>query len=365
MPDRFKSRATFVIAASVAAIAALAIVWNGRYILLLLFAGIVGALLLSIPAHWLQTRLKVPRSVALLIVLVATAAVLAGLVMLRGHALLQQMSALEKDLPEAAQQIVTQLNSVPWGRWLVDQIAGSSYSPESFSFAVSGLRGALTVTAFTVAALIIVLFTSLFLASEPEFYLSLLRRLTPAGHRALLVQCLAGARARLELWLMAKFLSMVIVGAMVALGLWVLRIPLPGTLGIIAGLLTFIPNVGPVVSVIPAALLAFAISPGRGVLTLLLFGLVHFLEGNVVTPLAERKIVTLPPALTLSVQLLLASMTGALGIAIAAPITAALLGVMNAVLSPESGAGIAHGIAGKTSSVRHTFRRQRAKACAS
>jgi predicted PurR-regulated permease PerM len=335
MPDKFKSRAAFAIAAGVAAIVALTIVWNGRYILLLLFAGIVGALLLSLPAQWLQARLKVPRSVALLIVLLATAAVLAGLVMLRGQALLQQMSTLGRDLPQAAREIVARLNSVSWGRWLIGQIAGSSHLPESFSVAVSGLRGAFTAGTFTAAALILVVFTSLFLAAEPEFYLSLLFRLTPVQHRPLLARCLTAARASLELWLFAKLLSMVIIGSMVALGLWILRIPLPGTLGMIAGLLTFIPNVGPIVSVIPAALLAFAVSPGRGVLTLLLFGLVHFLEGNVVTPLAERKIVTLPPALTLSVQLLLASVTGVLGIAIAAPITAVLLGIMNAGLSPD------------------------------
>jgi predicted PurR-regulated permease PerM len=99
-------------------------------------------------------------------------------------------------------------------------------------------------------------------------------------------------------------------------------------LGFIAALLTFIPNLGPLISVIPAALLAFAISPAKGILTILLFGTGHFLEGNIVTPLLERKIVTLPPALTLTVQLFLASITGAIGVVLAAPLTAAILGVL-------------------------------------
>ena len=61
---------------------------------------------------------------------------------------------------------------------------------------------------------------------------------------------------------------------------------------------------------------------------MMLFGIAHFLEGNIVTPLLERKIVTLPPALTLAVQLLLASLTGAIGVVLAAPLTAAMLGVL-------------------------------------
>lgn len=101
-----------------------------------------------------------------------------------------------------------------------------------------------------------------------------------------------------------------------------------GTLGVITTFLTFIPNAGPILSAIPAGLLAFAISPSKGLLTILLFFAVHFIEGNFVTPLAERQIVKLPPGLTLAVQLFLASVAGALGVALAAPLTAAVSGAV-------------------------------------
>jgi predicted PurR-regulated permease PerM len=116
----------------------------------------------------------------------------------------------------------------------------------------------------------------------------------------------------------------------------VLRVPLAGTLGLIAALLTFIPNLGPPLSALPAVLLAFAVSPITGLLTVLLFCVAHFIEGNFVTPLAERNIVKLPPFLTLSLQLLLAPATGVLGVALAAPILAATLGIVRALLPPES-----------------------------
>ncbi len=140
----------------------------------------------------------------------------------------------------------------------------------------------------------------------------------------------------LRWWLLAQTLSMAAVGILVTLGLWALGVPLAGTLGIIAALMTFIPNLGPILSVVPAALLAVAISPGKGLLTILLFVVVHFLEGNIITPLLQRQIVRLPPALTLTVQLLLAVIAGPLGVALAAPITAVALGVFKVLLPADA-----------------------------
>lgn len=327
----FQSRILFSAAVLAAAIATLVIVWNGRYILLLLFGGAVGALLLSIPTSWVQKKLRLPRPLALSLVMLGVTGVLAAVAAFRGPALLLQLSTLQTDLPESVQQILTRINAQAWGRWVTSHMVTSAGSSDGFSAAVSGIRSVMSVTSYTLAGMVVVLFTSIFLALEPDFYLRGLRRLTPVRHRAQLDVCLAGAGAALQSWLVAKLVSMVVIGVLVALGLWALRVPLPGTLGLIASLLTFIPNLGPVLSVVPAALLAFAISPVRGLLTLLLFGLVHFLESNVVTPLAERTIVRLPPALTLAVQLLLASMTGLLGVAIAAPLTAVLLGIFSAL----------------------------------
>ena len=333
--DDSKGRIVFTVFTCAVAVAALVLAWMARYFLLLLFAGVVGGLMLSIPTSWAQNKFHLRRGLALLIVLLSLTGILAGLAALLGPALLEQIGTLQQDLPRAAQQILTSLNGESWGRWLISNVMASAKSSDSFSFAVSGLRGLMSATTFTIAGLIVAAFTSLFLASEPEFYLRGLLRMTPVRRRPLLIQCVERARVSLQAWVFAKIVSMAIIGVMVALGLWLLRIPLPGTLGILAGLLTFIPNLGPVISVLPAALLAFAISPSRGLLTLLLFGVVHLLEGNLVTPLAERTIVTLPPALTLAVQLVLASVTGVLGVAMAAPITAAILGVLSVLLPSE------------------------------
>ena len=141
----------------------------------------------------------------------------------------------------------------------------------------------------------------------------------------------------LRWWVLTKLLSMTMVGVLISIGLAIVGVPLAGTLGIIAALMTFIPNVGPLISVIPAVLLAMADSPTKGLLTVLVFAIVFTLEGYVVTPLLERNIVRLPPALTLTMQLLLAVVAGPVGVALAAPVAAATLGILSVLLpkAPE------------------------------
>lgn len=197
------------------------------------------------------------------------------------------------------------------------------------------IGGIVLSTAGLLAGIVIVAFLGLYLAAEPDVYFSGIRRATPGRYRATLDACAASAVRNLRWWLLAQMFSMAAVGTLVTLGLWALGVPLAGTLGIIAALMTFIPNVGPILSVVPAALLALAISPGKGLLTVLLFVVVHFLEGNIITPLLQRQIVRLPPALTLTVQLLLAVIAGPLGVALAAPLTAAAIGIFQILLPPD------------------------------
>ena len=333
--DTFKSRAGFVIIVCTAIALALAFVWMARIILLLLFAGLVGALLLSTLTEWVQVRHKIIRSFALATV-VATFGVCLGLgIWSRGSAIVSQFSDLQNNLPAAAHQILVRLQGQSWGHWLLDRYNEQDQLSGGLSFALTRIGGVVLTTASTLVGLFVVVAVSLYVTAEPSVYLRGLRRLTPQTYRAKLDLCLASAICALRSWLLAKTVSMAFIGTWVFVGLWTLGVPLAGTLGIIAALLTFIPNLGPLLSFLPAALLAFAVSPTKGILTTLLFCLAHILEGSIVTPLVERQLVKLPPALTLSVQLVLATLTGALGVAMAAPISAVILGVMQVLLPPE------------------------------
>jgi predicted PurR-regulated permease PerM len=333
--DEFKRRARFVVLLLAGLVLVLSLVWLARVILLLFFAGILCSLLLTTSTDWLCSKLKLSRSITLTVV-VLTGAMFAALgIWLRGSAVAEQFLKLQIDLPLAAHKLYGQIQSTDWGRWFLERLSDNVRQSGGFAFAMSRIGGVVLTTATAAGALMIICIVSLYLAAEPETYLKGLRFITPSRYQNVVEHCLTSAATQLRWWLMAKCVSMIAVGVLVFIGLWTLRIPLAGTLGTIAAFLTFIPNVGPILSAVPAGLLAFAISPTKGLLAILLFVLVHFIEGNFVTPVAEREIVRLPPALTLGVQLFLATITGPLGIALAAPLTAAAFGIVLALRSEK------------------------------
>jgi predicted PurR-regulated permease PerM len=106
------------------------------------------------------------------------------------------------------------------------------------------------------------------------------------------------------------------------IGLSLLGIPLAFSLAVLAALLDFVPNIGPIIAGIPAVLFAFTQSPTTALHVLLLYVGVQTLESYFITPFIERKTVSLPPALTGTVQLVLALLVGIPGVIVAAPLTA-------------------------------------------
>jgi predicted PurR-regulated permease PerM len=331
----FKSRTIFTVLLTTSVVAAAVAVWEARIILLVLFAGCLGALILATLTALLQTWLRIPRAVAFASVLVTIGSALGLGMWLRGPALAQQLSELQTDIPDAIRYVFASLHEYSWGRWILAQTTDATQSSRWLSYALSGLGGAMTTTVSTVACMLLVFLASVYLAAEPEFYMRGIRRVLPPTLLPKVEACLDDAIRTLRFWLLARLVSMTAIGLLVTVGLWLLAVPLAGTLGFIAALLTFIPNLGPFVSAVPAVLLAFAVSPVKGLLTVALFCLAHFIEGNFVTPLADRKIVKLPPFLTLSLQLLLAPATGALGVALAAPLLAVTMSVVRALVPPH------------------------------
>lgn len=317
-------------------VVALILAWLTRVILLLLFAAIVVALLMTAMVDWLKAKLNLKQGVAFALILFAMTLIVVFTLWLIGPNIIGQFANLQADLPQAFHQLIVKVNGYGWGRWLMAQWSGYSQLSTSLGSALTRIGGFVVSTATVLAGLVLIAFLGLYLAAEPQVYFSGIQRATPKRYRATLNACAENAVRNLRWWVLSQMLSMTAVGIIVALGLWALGVPLAGTLGVIAALLTFIPNIGPILSVVPAALLALAISPTKGLLTVMLFLLVHFLEGNVITPLLERRIVRLPPALTMSAQLLLAVVAGPLGLALAAPLTAAALGIFEVLLPVEN-----------------------------
>jgi predicted PurR-regulated permease PerM len=172
-----------------------------------------------------------------------------------------------------------------------------------------------------VGNVVIVLFLGLFLAAEPRLYRDGALRLFPRARRGRVGQVMDEAGEKMKWWVVSRFITMVIVAVTTSVGLQLLGVPLALVLGLIAGLLNFIPYVGPLVAAVPAVLLAASTDMRQAGLVVLLFVVIQTVEGYVLTPLLDRRMVSEPPALSLGSQLVLGMLAGTLGVMFASPLS--------------------------------------------
>ncbi len=120
---------------------------------------------------------------------------------------------------------------------------------------------------------------------------------------------------------------MVVVGILTYIGLLILGIPLAFSLSVLTALLSFIPNLGPVLSFLPAGLVALTLGWEVVLSVVILYIIVQVIESNAVTPVIEKRMVSTPPALLLGSQVILGTVFGFIGLLLAAPIVAVSIGL--------------------------------------
>lgn len=178
-----------------------------------------------------------------------------------------------------------------------------------------------TLTAFgTVIDIALVIFLAVYLALDPMTYRDGFVRLFPRAARARLTDALDAAGLALRRWLIGQLFAMLCVGILATIGLSLIGVPLAVPLGILLGVMDFVPVVGPLVAAIPGLVIAFAQSPQLALYALIVYLVVQNIEGNVIVPLAQRWAVALPAALTLIGILAFGVLFGAAGIFLAMPL---------------------------------------------
>ena len=317
-------RTALVDGISVLFILGLAAVWFAADALLLVFACILCAVLLYELSDRLAHRIKLKRqwSLALVVVLLFAVIGLGGWAM--APQISEQSTKLAEAVPKSLQQLQSAVNEHPLLKKVLsglpppEQIVKqmSSMVPNAGLF-FSGILGA-------IGNVVIILFVGIYFAASPHLYTSGAIKLVPQSKRTRARQVLQKIGHTLASWLLGKSVSMLIVGTVTSIGLSVLGVSLALILGIIAGLLDFVPYLGPIMAGVPAVLIAFSISPDLALYTVLLFAGVQLVEGYVLQPLIESRAVDLPPALTIVMQLVFGTLFGFAGVALATPLAAAL-----------------------------------------
>ena len=323
----FTSRVFTAIAAAVFTILLLVLIYFTFDVLLLIFAAALMAIFLRGLADVLGVVLKISEGWRVAIVSLLMIVVIAAAVALLAPSVAEQIVNLREELPRSAAAASEFLARFAWGRTLLDQLPSFSEVLGRINAAtlLTGVGGVFSSTVGAVGDFFIAILLAIYFAAEPNLYLSGFLRLFPVNRRHRWHEILDAVGQTLRWWLIGKAGSMLFIGVLTWLGLTILGVPLAVTLGLIAGLLSFIPNIGPILSAIPALLIAFVDSPTTALYVAILFVVVQLIESNVVTPLIERRTVELPPALTIIFQLALAVLVGGLGLVLATPLLAMIL----------------------------------------
>nr|WP_294171179.1 AI-2E family transporter [uncultured Sphingomonas sp.] len=299
----------------IALVALTLLLWALRDVLLMVFgAVVVSTLFLSLAAQF--QRLRVPPGLALALSVLTIFTIVGGAMALFGAQLTAQTTSLSEAVPKAWEALQVRLES--WGVPIdLAQLklggAGSGLAASAGQFVMSLGSG--------LANVLLIIVGGIFIAASPRFYATGAVKLVPDTKRGLMTEALADSGKALRLWLKAQLVAMVLIGTLTGLGLWMLGVPSALALALLAGLLEFVPYVGPIIAAIPAVLIAFAIDPQLGLWTVLLYVLIQNIEGYAVQPLIQSWAVEVPGAVLLFALLACGGLFGPLGIVFAAPLT--------------------------------------------
>jgi len=291
-------------------------------VVLLVFASILVALMLHALSKPLAKRLGISEQIGLVIVVVLLVVSFTVIGWLIAPSIGEQVRELRAQLPATLQKLQQELSRFAWLETLFDARTSSSAGERA---AASTVTGAVSGTLAALGNTAVVVVIALYLAFQPKPYINGLVRLFPVARRGRVREVLYAMGETLRWWLIGKGLSMVLVGIAVFIGLTALGVPLAATLALIAALLDFIPNIGPLLAAVPAALFALLQGPVQALYVIALFVAIQSVEGYVLTPLIEQRTVSVPPALSLAALVVAGLLFGWLGLLLAAPATAALL----------------------------------------
>lgn len=309
-------------------------------VFLLLFLAVLLSLFLRAVADVLESRLRLPSSIALLVAVLISLGALVGLITLLVPPFAEQTRALAQELPKSIVGLENQLAKLgdripPLKAYLAtDDHKVVTMLYEQASAQLEGLLpkvfGLLHLAIDGFALMVM----ALYLARRPADYREWLIALFPPSQRELVRDVLLEIARDLRAWITGQLLGMVILATLTAIGLAALRVPYWLTFGIFTGAVAIIPFFGTLVSTAVPALFVLASDgdPWRVLGVIILGTVIHLIESNLVLPLITENQVKLPPVLSIMSVLIFGQLLGPVGLVVAVPILVVLTVIVRRVL---------------------------------
>ena len=311
-----------------AAASGLFLIWKTAGTLLLIFAGLLFGVLLDAFTRGLEKVLPIARAWRLAIVCVLIMAAVTVLVIWGGSNLVSEADSLTKLIGEQLRSLRGELRSMG----IAPTPAQGNEAPRTLTQLLFPDPGALFGTAysaFNVASgvfgnIVLVVFIGLFTAVRPEMYRQSVLSLVPQQRRVRIGEILDEMAESLRYWLVGQLAAVILIALTTWGGLALIGMPGAFLLGLQAGIANFIPYLGPVIATIPIGLAAMAQGLPMVAWAIGVHAAIQTVEGYVLAPLIQKRAIDMPPVLTLAAVMIFGALFGAIGIALATPLVAAI-----------------------------------------
>jgi len=286
--------------------------------LLVIFGGVVFAGMIEGGQRLLGRVLPLPRLARIAVLLLLTVAFGVWLVMFAGNQIAQQALLLPTIIEAQGLRLLAWGNEHGIKVQLSDanKVAGELLGGiGQLTSAVGGIVGG-----FTTALLIVIL--GIYFALEPDLYQRGLAWMLPGGSREHWHGTTHRMGKVMRMLLFGRIVGMVVEGFCTWLLLAAYGVPMAGLLGLLTGLLAFLPNIGAPISGVLMILVGFSGGANMGYYCIMVYVVVQTVDGNIIVPMVAKKTADLAPALVLGAQLIFGVLFGVLGLMLADPLVA-------------------------------------------
>ncbi|MFB9055629.1 AI-2E family transporter [Mariniflexile ostreae] len=285
-------------------------------ILILVLAGTLIACYFRGLSDFIKEKTKWRNQLTLFIAVFGSFILTLGVLYLIGATVSGEASEIKENFPSMVDDLKSHLGRSGIGRELLSQIsiitASDEFRDTASKFFMTTFSG--------VANIYVVIILGVFFTITPNVYIQGMIQLVPPKKRDKADAVMEHLGTGLKKWLFGKCLAMGAVFILTAIGLIILKIPMWLTLAIMAGLLNFIPNFGPLAAMVPAILVAISVSPEKAIIVAIMYTVIQLLESSLISPQAQQKLIKIPPALIIIAQIFVGALTGIWGVIFATPL---------------------------------------------
>ncbi|MEO6818776.1 MAG: AI-2E family transporter [Ginsengibacter sp.] len=294
-------------------------------VILLTIAAILIAIYFLGCADFFEGKLNISRGLAMALSIGINIILITAFFWFVGARLQNQVSQLSDSLPQTIENAKTHLQQSKLGSKALNYLNFSGDSQKTFSVARKFLSSGFGI----ISDIYIVLLLAIFFITGHETYKTGIIKLLPQTARKKGKSLLDELYQVLKKWIKGQLFGFLFIAVLSGLGLWALRMPLILTLALIAGIMNFIPNFGPIIALIPAVLLGLMQGTNTAIWIVGLYTFIQIIQSTVTQPLIQKKMVNLPPGLVIFGQVAMGLLGGFWGVLLASPIVAIIMTTVN------------------------------------